>query len=103
VPSYNDRALEITSVGSTWVRGIWLANEVIAASMVAASLAHTSQQLWNSVPRRTTKRDWAGSSRSIFAWAFEYASTGSLLAKYGCCGVTAEGEWQREQYLVSSG
>src|SRR5262245_19716650 len=55
------------------------------------------QQLWNSSRKRATKREFAGISRLIFAFAAAYASALSLLAKNGDCAVAAVDEWQRTQ------
>src|SRR5580700_1732111 len=90
-------------LGFTLVVGMPLANAVMAACMVAAFAAQFDQQWWNSVARRTTKRDCAGLMRLIFGCASAYASSTLELAKYGDCGVSALSEWQREQYGTSSG
>src|SRR6202041_1497898 len=92
------------SDGSTLVVGMPFAKVVIAACMVAASAAQLAvQQWWNSVARRTTKRDCAGSMRLILDCASAYASSGLELAKYGACGVCALSEWQREHHGTSTG
>src|SRR5688572_12813503 len=73
----------------------------MAASIELEFVGQSLQQLWDSERRRTTRRDWAGSSRLIFDLRAAYASSESLLAKNGCTGTAAFGAWQRAQYLRS--
>src|SRR5580658_7164091 len=117
-----DSAAEITRVGSTVVSGMGSAKFSIAVSMVWASVVQSLQQLWWSVASRATNRDrqvvevvvttqgtggfalvGLASARSILACASAYASLTSALAKYGCCGVRADSEWQREHHWVTIG
>jgi hypothetical protein len=67
VPSYSVSAFDMTRSGSTCVSGTPSAKSWIAACMTFAAVPQSVQQLWNSSRRRTTSRDRAGVSRSIFA------------------------------------
>jgi hypothetical protein len=68
-------ALLVSRFGSITSGWIAFAIAVIPACMSAASSAQftvggfSAQQLWNSLPSRSTKREFAGLSRSIFFWA----------------------------------
>src|SRR5215218_9116469 len=103
MPSGIRSAFDATSVASTGVIGTWFANDWIAASISFAFAAQSLQQLWNSVRNRTTSRDMAGWSRSIFTFAAAYASSMLLDAKYGDCAAAATEAWQREQYSSTTG
>src|SRR5262245_43226588 len=109
IPSVSRSALLVTRLGSTTVGAIAFAIAVMPACINAASCAQltvggvSAQQLWNSVPRRTTKRELAGLSRSIFFCAAAYATSMSSLAKNGDCGTGASSLWQPTQYSCRYG
>src|SRR5688572_8445029 len=82
----------------------------MAASMTFASLTQLCvQQLWNSLRKRSTKREIAGSSRFIFDFAASYASAiesaslGGPSAKNGCCFSAVSEAWHSEQCCSSTG
>src|SRR3954471_6702345 len=103
-------------LGSTWVSGTWPANAVIAScircelpTQSGAPPTCVTQQLWNSLRSRSTKREFAGSSRSILAFAASYAvatasaSDDGPSAKNGCCFTAEPDEWHCEQNCESTG
>ena len=78
--------------------------------MTFASLAQLAvQQLWNSLRRRSTNREFAGSSRSILGLTASYAACTATRcsdgpsAKNGCCFTRELEEWQPEQNCDSDG
>ena len=80
--------------------------------MLSASLAPARgrQQLCDSLRKRSTKREFAGSSRSILAFAASYAvatasaSFAGPSAKNGCCFTAEPDEWQPDAIAgVSTG
>src|SRR4051812_48781689 len=105
----------MSSFGSTTVTGTLSANWRMAASITSELSLQPAlpQQLWNSSRRRTTRRDWVGSSRLIFGlMALNAASAAASMsagnaelvvsAKNGCCGVAAPELWHRTQFAVAA-
>src|SRR5512147_194200 len=110
VPSYNVVALLVTRFGSTEVGVMPAAKFVIAVCIAFASFVQLAvQQLWDSLRNRSTKREFAGSSRSIFGLAASYAASTAIAllagpsAKNGCCFTDALELWQREQNCETIG
>ena len=104
------RALLVNKLGSTDVGTTPLLKAWIAACMSFASLAQLDvQQLCDSLRKRTTKREIAGSSRFIFDFAASYASSTASLslggpsAKNGCCLSAVSDAWHSEQNCSSTG
>ncbi len=91
------RAREVSSAGSTAVGSTAAAMRSMAASISWAFCEQFDQQLWNSLPRRTTSRDSAVASRLSFERTSAKAVSRSPLAKNGDCGWEPSSEWQSAQ------